>query len=72
MEGVKHTSGRYGSIVVRRVSCAGDQDGEVTEMAFSAEGDHLITGTKDCGVRVWSVHSGETEVFAPPLVLIFL
>lgn len=45
--------------------------GYVTEIAFSADGDHLLVGTACFAVRVWGALSGEVMLFCPPLVSIF-
>lgn len=42
--------------------------GEVTELAFSTNGQHMVVGTKNFAVRVWGALSGEVELHAPPLV----
>ncbi|CAM9227003.1 unnamed protein product, partial [Sphacelaria rigidula] len=41
--------------------------GYVTEIAFSADGDHLLVGTACFAVRVWGALSGEVMLFCPPL-----
>lgn len=42
--------------------------GEVAELRFSADGEHLLTGTRNFAVRIWGVHLGVVELLAPPLV----
>lgn len=54
-------------LVVRELCFPNCRGGEVSEIAFSADGAHLITGTKDFAVRVWGTYSGKVELLAPPL-----
>lgn len=59
------------SIVVREMKNPGGGfrgGGEVTEIAFSADSAHLLTGAKNFAVRVWDIRSGDVEMYAPPLV----
>lgn len=57
-----------GRFVLRDVCSPGGRGGEVSELAFSADGNHILMGTKSFAVRVWGTNSGEVELFAPPLV----
>lgn len=59
------------SIVVREMQNPGGGNrggGEIAEIAFSANGAHLLTGAKNFAVRVWNTRSGDVEMCAPPLV----
>ena len=59
------------SIVVREIQNPDGRrrgDGEISEIAFSGDGGHLLVGAKNFAVRVWDVCSGEVALLAPPLV----
>lgn len=59
------------SIVVREMQNPGGGNrggGEIAEIAFSADGAHLLTGATNFAVRVWDTRSGDVEMYAPPLV----
>lgn len=59
------------SIVVREMQNPGGGfrgGGEVTEIAFSANDAHLLTGAKNFAVCVWDPRSGDVEMYSPPLV----
>ncbi|CAM9306318.1 unnamed protein product, partial [Ectocarpus sp. 6 AP-2014] len=59
------------SIVVREIRSpsagGGRAGGDISEIAFSADGAHLLTGAKNLAVRIWGTRSGEVELLAPPL-----
>lgn len=57
-------------IVLREMRIPG-VGGEVLEVAFSADGAHLISASKNFAVRIWGTRSGEVELLAPPLVSLF-
>lgn len=58
-----------GGVVVREMWSPGTRcGGDVLELAFSADGKHILAGTKNFAVRVWGIHLGVVELLAPPLV----
>lgn len=63
-----HATNRERLTIREMRSPGGPQGGEVTEVAFSADGEHLVVGTTSFAVRMWGSFSGEVELFAPPLV----
>lgn len=65
---VKHGDVNGGVVMREMWSPGAHYGGEVLELAFSADGTHLLTGTRNFAVRVWGVHSGMVELLAPPLV----